>query len=36
MSKTFPRWATAVFFAAFLLLGLFTAADYGPTWDEQD
>lgn len=34
--KAFPRWLVAVFFAAFLLLGLFTAADYGPTWDEQD
>ena len=34
--KNCPRWAVALFFAAFLLIGLFTAADYGPTWDEQD
>ena len=34
--KNGPRWAVALFFAAFLLIGLFTAADYGPTWDEQD
>jgi len=34
--KTFPRWAVGLFFAAFLLLGLLTAADYGATWDEQD
>lgn len=30
------RIAVAVFFAAFWLLGLLTAADYGPGWDEQD
>ena len=30
------RIAVAVFFAAFWLLGLLTAADYGPSWDEQD
>ena len=34
--KTFPRWAVGLFFAAFLLLGLLTAADYGAPWDEQD
>lgn len=31
-----PRWAVGLFFVLFLLIGLFTAADYGPTWDEQD
>lgn len=31
-----PRWAVCMFFAAFLLLGLLTAGDYGPTWDELD
>lgn len=36
MRKAFPRWAVGLFFAAFLLLGLLTAADYGATWDEQD
>lgn len=36
MRKAFPRWAVGLFFAAFLLLGFFTAADYGPSWDEQD
>lgn len=36
LKRTFPRWAVAVFFAAFLLLGLLTAADYGAPWDEQD
>ncbi|MBR3874540.1 MAG: hypothetical protein IKJ26_10290 [Clostridia bacterium] len=36
MTKVFPKWAVAVFFAAFLLLGFVTAGDYGPTWDEQD
>jgi len=36
VSRTFPRWLVAVFFAAFLLLGLITAGDYGPIWDEQD
>ena len=30
------RWAVALFFAAVLLLGFVTAADYGPTWDELD
>lgn len=30
------RWAVALFFAAVLLLGFVTAADYGPTWDEVD
>ncbi len=34
--KTFPRWAVGLFFAAFLLIGLLTAADYGAPWDEQD
>ncbi len=34
--KAFPRWAVALFFAAFLVLGLLTAADYGAPWDEQD
>ena len=34
--KHCPRWAIALFFAVFMLLGLLTAADYGPTWDEQD
>lgn len=36
MTRSFPRWAVGLFFAAFLLLGLLTAADYGATWDEQD
>ena len=36
MKKTFPRWMIALFFAAFLLLGIFTADDYGSPWDEQD
>lgn len=36
MKKAFPRWAVGVFFAAFLVLGLLTAADYGAPWDEQD
>ena len=36
MVKRLSRILTAVFFAAVLLLGLFTAADYGPTWDEWD
>ena len=35
MNKALPRWAVCVFFAAFLALGLLTAADYGPSWDEQ-
>ena len=34
--KAFPLWAVVLFFAAFLLLGLLTAADYGAPWDEQD
>lgn len=36
MKRIFPRWAAALFFAVFLLLGLLTASHYGPTWDEQD
>lgn len=36
MQKLFPRWLVGVFFAVFLALGLGTAADYGPTWDEAD
>ena len=28
--------AVCLFFAAFLTLGLVTAADYGQPWDEQD
>lgn len=36
MRKAFPRWAVGLFFAAFLFLGLLTAADYGAPWDEQD
>lgn len=36
MLKSFPRWAVGLFFAAFLMLGLLTAADYGAPWDEQD
>ncbi len=36
MLKSFPRWAVGLFFAAFLVLGLLTAADYGAPWDEQD
>ena len=36
LKKAFPRWAVVLFFAAFLLFGLFTAADYGAPWDEQD
>ena len=35
MKKAFPRWAVYLFFAVFLALGLLTAADYGPTWDES-
>ena len=35
MKKAFPRWAVCLFFAVFLALGLLTAADYGPTWDES-
>ena len=35
MNKALPRWAVCVFFAAFLALGLLTAGDYGPAWDEQ-
>lgn len=35
MNKILPRWAVCVFFAVFLALGLLTAADYGPSWDEQ-
>ena len=31
-----PRRLVALFFAAFALLGLLTAAQYGPTWDEMD
>lgn len=36
MKERFPRWLVGVFFALLLLMGLVTAADYGPTWDEQD
>ena len=36
MKIAVPRWAAALFFAVFLMLGLFTASDYGPTWDEMD
>ena len=36
LKKAFPRWAVGLFFAAFLVLGLLTAADYGAPWDEQD
>ena len=36
MQKLFSRWLAGVFFAAFLALGLGTAADYGPPWDEAD
>lgn len=36
MQKGFPRWLVGVFFAVFLALGLGTAADYGPPWDEAD
>lgn len=35
MNKILPRWAVCAFFAVFLALGLLTAADYGPSWDEQ-
>ena len=35
MNKVLPRWAVCAFFAVFLALGLLTAADYGPSWDEQ-
>lgn len=35
MNKALPRWAVCAFFAVFLALGLLTAADYGPSWDEQ-
>ena len=35
MCKALPRWVVCVFFAAFLALGLVTAGDYGPAWDEQ-
>ena len=34
--KNLPRWAVGAFFALFLLLGLLTAGDYGPCWDETD
>ena len=34
MNKALPRWAVCAFFAVFLALGLLTAADYGPSWDE--
>lgn len=36
MRKTFPQAAIAFFFAAVLALGLVTACDYGPSWDEAD
>lgn len=36
VTKAFPRCLIALFFAAFLLLGLLTAADYGASWDEMD
>lgn len=36
MVKEFPKWLVAVCFAAFLLLGLLTAGDYGAAWDERD
>ncbi len=36
MKDRFPRWCVGVFFTLFLLLGLVTAGDYGPTWDEMD
>lgn len=36
LKKAFPRWVVGLFFAAFLLLGLLTASDYGAPWDEQD
>jgi len=36
VTKAFPHCVIALFFAAFLLLGLFTAADYGAPWDEMD
>ena len=36
MHRALSRRAVCVFFAAFALLGLLTAADYGPTWDERD
>lgn len=35
MNKVLPRWAVCAFFAVFLALGLVTAGDYGPSWDEQ-
>lgn len=35
MNKVLPRWAVCAFFAVFLALGLVTAGDYGPAWDEQ-
>ena len=36
MTSKRMRLVAAVFFVAFWLLGLLTAADYGPGWDEQD
>ena len=36
MTSKRMRLLVAVFFAAFWLLGLITAGDYGPGWDEQD
>lgn len=36
MKERFPRWGAGIFFLLVLLLGLVTAGDYGPTWDEQD
>ena len=35
MNKALPRWTVCVFFSVFLALGLLTAGDYGPAWDEQ-
>lgn len=36
MQRTLLRWLVCAFFVAFLALGLCTAADYGPPWDEPD
>ena len=36
MKRSLPRWAVGLFFVLMLAVGFFTAADYGPSWDEQD
>ena len=36
VKRMVPRWAVCLFFAVTVLLGLITANDYGPSWDELD